>query len=148
MNDEYYMSVALKQAEKAAKKGDVPVGAVIVKDGKIIAKGYNQKQNKKNAVYHAEMLVIQKSCKKSKSWYLDDCILYVTLEPCLMCAGAIIQSRIKKIVYATSSPKFGYISSIDKIENQKNNHIPTIKEGVCKEQSIKLLKKFFKDKRI
>lgn len=147
MSDEYYMKQALKEAEKAEKKGDVPVGAIIVYKNKILAKSHNQKQYKKNAIYHAEILAIEKACKKIKSWYLDECTLYVTLEPCLMCAGAIIQSRIKKIVYATSSPKFGYISSIDKIQNKKNNHIPKIEKGICEEQASILLKKFFKDKR-
>lgn len=147
MSDEYYMLIAIQEAKKAAKKGDVPVGAVLVCKNKIVAKNYNRKQLKKNAINHAEILVIKKGCRKKKNWYLDDCTLYVTLEPCLMCAGAIIQSRIKRLVYATSSPKFGYIESIEKIQNNCNNHIPIIVSGICEKESSNLLKVFFKNKR-
>lgn len=143
-----YMNLALKEAKKAYKNDDVPVGAIIVKDNKVISKAHNQKEKKKNATRHAEIIAIEKACKKLKTWHLDNCILYVTLEPCLMCAGAIIQSRIKKIVYATSSEKFGYIESIDNILlNKKNNHIVEIEKGICCSDSQKLLKDFFKQKR-
>lgn len=142
-----YMNLALKEAKKAYKKGDVPVGTVIVKNGKVIAKAYNKKENSKVATYHAEILAIQKACKKLKTWYLTDCELYVTLEPCLMCAGAILQSRISKVYYATTNTKFGYVSSIDSILNSKNNHKVEVYEGMCKEQSQKLLTDFFKNKR-
>ncbi len=147
MDDEKYMLLALKEARKAAKKNDVPVGAIIVKNGKIISKAHNKKQIKKNAILHAEIIAIGKACRKIKNWHLDDCTLYVTLEPCLMCAGAIIQARIGKLVYATSSPKFGYIESISHLKNSKNNYIPVINSGVCKIESIEMLKKFFKNKR-
>ena len=142
-----YMELALKEAKKAYKKGDVPVGAVIVKDGKIIAKAYNKKEKSKVAIYHAEILAIKKACKKLKTWYLTACEIYVTLEPCLMCAGAILQSRISKVYFSTTNPKFGYVSSIDSILNQKNNHKAEIYEGLCKEESQKLLTDFFKNKR-
>lgn len=147
MTDKDYMLLAIKEANKCLKIDDVPVGAVIVHKNKVIAKAHNQKQRKKNAIYHAEILAIKKACKKLKTWHLDDCVLYITLEPCLMCTGAIIQSRIKKIIYATSSPKFGYIESTGKIENIKNNHIPLIESGICKEISSKMLKDFFENKR-
>lgn len=142
-----YMEIALNEAKKSYKKGDVPVGAVIVKKNKIIAKAHNQKEKKKISTYHAEILVIQKACKKLKTWYLNDCELYVTMEPCLMCAGAILQSRIPKLIYSTSNEKFGYISSVDSILNQKNNHKVEIINGIKKEESQKLLIEFFKNKR-
>ena len=142
-----YMRLALKEAEKAYKKGDVPVGAVIVKNGKVIAKAYNKKEKSKVSIYHAEILAIYKACKKLKTWHLDNCELYVTLEPCLMCAGAILQSRISKLYFSTTNSKFGYVSSIDNILNQKNNHKVEIHEGLCKEKSQKMLIEFFKNKR-
>lgn len=147
MDDKYFMSIALKEAEKAKIKQDVPVGAVIVYNNKIIAKGYNQKENKNDATLHAEMVAIKKACKKLKSWYLNECTLYVTLEPCMMCTGAIIQSRIQRVVYATENPKFGYIESLEKIEQQKNNHIPKIGKKIYQNESIILLKQFFANKR-
>ncbi len=146
--NEKYMNLALKEAKKAYKQDDVPVGAVIIKNNKVISKAHNQKEKKQNPTRHAEIIAIEKACKKLKTWHLDDCILYVTLEPCLMCAGAIIHSRIKKIVYATSSEKFGYIESIDNILlSNKNNHIVEIDKGFCSNESQKLLKNFFKKKR-
>ena len=146
--DQIYMELALKQAKKAYEKDEVPVGAIIVKNNKVIAKAYNQKEKKQNPTKHAEIIAIEKACKKLKTWHLDDCILYVTLEPCLMCAGAIIQSRIKKIVYATNSEKFGYIESIDNVlNNKKNNHIVEIEKDICKKESQELLKQFFQQKR-
>lgn len=142
-----YMKLALIEAEKSIKYGDVPVGAIIVRNNKVIAKAYNEKEKKKNAIKHAEIIVIEKACKKLKTWYLDDCDLYVTLEPCLMCCGAIIQSRIKNVYYSTESKKFGYVESINELLNDKNNHIPNVHTGLEKEQSAKLLIDFFKDKR-
>ena len=94
-----YMEIAIKEANKAYKKGDVPVGAIIIKNNKIIAKAYNTKEKNKNAINHAEILVIKKACKKLNTWHLNDCILYTTMEPCMMCCGAIMQSRIKEIHY-------------------------------------------------
>ncbi len=142
-----YMKLALFEAKKSLKYGDVPVGAIIVKNGRIIAKAHNEKEKKKNAIKHAEIIVIEKACKKLKTWHLDDCDLYVTLEPCLMCCGAIIQSRIKNVYYSTESKKFGYVESINQLFNDKNNHIPKVYTGLEKEQSVKLLTDFFKDKR-
>lgn len=142
-----YMEAALKEAVKAYNKGDVPVGAVIVKNNKIIARAHNKKEKNNISVYHAEILAIIKACKKLKTWRLDDCELYVTLEPCLMCAGAILQSRISKIYFSTKNEKFGYVSSIDTILNSKNNHKVEINEGIYKEKSQKMLIDFFKNKR-
>lgn len=142
------MKEALKEAEKSYKKGDVPVGAIIVKNNKIIARAHNQKEKNKIATKHAEIIAIEKACKKIKNWRLEECTLYVTLEPCLMCAGAILQSRIKKLVYATESEKFGFVSSIENIlNNKKNNHNVEITKGICNEESRELMVNFFKDKR-
>lgn len=142
-NNLKYMQIAIKEAKKAAKRGDVPVGAVIVYKNKIIAKAHNKKQLRKNSLKHAELLVINKACKKLKTWHLDECTIYVTLEPCMMCTGAIIESRIKKIYYATKSDKYGSLNKITK----KNKKKMQINEGICKEESIDILKKFFKEKR-
>ncbi len=146
--DEKYMNVALEEALKSYKKGDVPVGAIIVYKNKIIAKAHNSKEQNKNAIEHAEILAISQACKKLKTWHLEECTIYVTLEPCLMCAGALIQSRIGKLVFATENEKFGYVGSISNVlNNRNNNHHPIIISGICKEESQKLLKNFFKDKR-
>jgi len=137
MNDEYYMNIAVSLARKAYKKNEVPVGAIIVKNNRIIAKAYNKKESKRNPIYHAELIAISKACKKLKTWHLDDCILYVTLEPCMMCTGAIEQSRIKKIIYGTENYNCGYISNLSTIETENLNN----------EECILLLKNFFKSKR-
>lgn len=143
-----YMKEALKEAKKSYKKGDVPVGAVIVKNNKIIAKAHNRKEKDKIATKHAEILAIEKACKKLNNWRLEGCTLYVTLEPCLMCAGAILQSRIEKLVYASDSEKFGFVTSIENIlNNKKNNHNVEIIKDICDLESRDLLVNFFKDKR-
>ena len=134
--DEYYMKIALKEAKKAIPKEEVPVGCIIVRNGKIIAKAHNKKEIDKIATYHAEILAINKACKKLKTWHLEDCILYTTLEPCMMCTGAISQARIKTIIYGTSNESFGYIT---KINNSKIN----IKKDVLKLECQKLLTNFF-----
>lgn len=139
--DEYYIKIALKLAKKALKHGDVPVGAIIVENNKIIAKEYNKKEKNNCITSHAEIIAINKACKRKKSNYLNNCELYVTLEPCMMCTGAILQSHIKKIVYCTESPKYGYLS---KIKNLKNVEVV---KNVCETESSNLLKNFFKDKR-
>ena len=141
--EEKFMKEALKEAQKAYKKLEVPVGAVIVKDGKIIARGHNLKETKLNTIKHAEIIAIEKASKKLSSWRLENCDLYVTLEPCMMCTGAIIESRIKKIYYATKSDKYGSLNKI----TEKNKTKMQINEGICKKESIDILKKFFKEKR-
>lgn len=146
--EEKYMKEALNEAKKSFLHGDVPVGAVIVYKNKIISKAHNEKEKNRIATKHAEIIAIEKACKKLKDWRLEDCVLYVTLEPCLMCAGAIIQSRIKKIVYATNSEKFGFAGSIENVlKNNKNNHIVEIEVGLLENDSKKILKDFFKNKR-
>ena len=145
---EYYMEQALKEAEKAYKKLEVPVGAVIVKDGKIIARGYNQKEKKKDTTKHAEIIAIQKASKKLKSWRLTDCEMYVTLEPCTMCAGAIINSRIKKIYIGAMDEKTGVAGSVLNIfEDYTFNHKVEIEKGIKKEECENILKQFFKELR-
>jgi len=140
-----YMEVALHEAQKSYKIGDVPVGAVIVKNGKIISRAHNKKEKTQIVTHHAEIIAMQKACAKLKSWRLDDCILYVTLEPCLMCYGAILQSRISKVVYATTSQKYGFRKIIN--NSSKNNKNVVLLKGICEKKSQKLLKDFFKDKR-
>ena len=108
---EKYMKLALKEAEKARLKDEVPVGAILVKDGLIVSRGYNQRNSKQNATAHAEHIAIEKACKKLKSWRLEECELYVTLEPCPMCAGAIIQSRIPRVYFGAYDPKGGCFGS-------------------------------------
>lgn len=145
---EKYMKIALDEAKKSLKHDDIPVGAVIVYQNKIISQTHNKKELNKDATQHAEILAIRDACQYMNSWYLNDCTLYVTMEPCLMCAGAILQSRIKQVVYGAKNPKFGYIDSIEHIfNNKKNNHTVQIVSGICEEESSELLKDFFKDKR-
>lgn len=147
-NDLKYMKLALKEAQKSLLSDDVPVGAVIVKNGVVISKAHNIKEKTKISTRHAEIIAIEKASKKLKSWYLNNCVLYVTMEPCLMCCGAIIQSRIETVVYATKNEKFGYVDSIDQIfQNKKNNHIVNVKNGVLNFESKSLLKDFFRNKR-
>lgn len=136
--NEYYMNAAIKQANKALKKGEVPVGAVIVKDKKIIAKAYNKKETKQDLTMHAEIIAISKACKKIKNWRLDDCVIYVTMEPCMMCCGAIEQSRIKKIIYGTKNENYGYTSKLKNIE---------IISQVCEEKCKDIVQSFFKKRR-
>ena len=139
---------ALKEAEKAYKKLEVPVGAIIVKDGKIIARAYNQKESKTDTTKHAEILAIQKASKKLKSWRLIDCEMYVTLEPCTMCAGAIIHSRIKKVYIGAMDEKTGAVGSVlNLFEDYKFNHKPEVEKGILKEDCESLLKQFFKELR-
>ena len=145
---EYFMKQALKEAEKAYKKLEVPVGAVIVKDGTIIARGYNQKETKKDTTKHAEIIAIQKASKKLGSWRLIDCEMYVTLEPCSMCAGAIINSRLKRIYIGTRDEKTGAVGSVlNLLEDYKFNHKVEIERGIMQKECEKILKDFFKELR-
>lgn len=143
-----FMKSALKEAEKSYDKEEIPVGAVIVKDGKIIARAYNQKESKTDTTKHAEILAIQKASKKLKSWRLIDCEMYVTLEPCTMCAGAIIHSRIKKVYIGAMDEKTGAVGSVlNLFEDYKFNHKPEVEKGILKEDCESLLKQFFKELR-
>ena len=134
------MKLALEEAKKAYDELEIPVGAIIVKDGKVIAKAYNEKEKK-----HAEILAIQKATKKLKSWRLYDCDMYVTLEPCSMCAGALIQSRIRKVYIGTMDEKTGACGSVlNLLEDYKFNHKVDVEYGICQVECEKILKDFFK----
>lgn len=146
--DEYYLSIALKEARKAFEKGEVPVGCVVVIDGIIVAKSHNLRQTKMDATKHAEIIAISKACKKLNRWILDDATIYVTLEPCAMCAGAIVQSRIKRLVYGASEPKFGCCGSVlNLVNHQMFNHLVEVTHGVLKGECEQILKDFFKELR-
>ena len=139
------MKEALKEAKKAYEKKEIPVGAVIVKDNKIIARAHNIKEEKNDTTKHAEILAIQKASKKLNSWRLNDCIMYVTLEPCSMCAGALIQSRIKKVCIGTMDKKTGACGSIlNLLEDFKFNHKVEIETGIMQKECEEILKDFFK----
>ena len=142
------MSLALKEAVKARNKDEVPIGCIIVKDDKVLARAHNLKIHKKDSTCHAEVECIRKACKKLNSYYLNDCEMYVTLEPCMMCTGAIVNSRIKKVYFATDDPKGGsLISNIRLSEVKKLNHYPKIETDIYKEEASELLKDFFRNKR-
>ena len=144
--EEKFMKVALKEAQKAYNKNEVPVGAVIVKDGVVIAKAHNLKEIKQDTTYHAELHAIQKASKKLGSWRLTDCEMYVTLEPCSMCAGALIQARIKKVYIGAMDYKTGSCGSVlNLLKDYKFNHEVEIQTGVLKEECENILKSFFKE---
>ena len=143
--NEKFMKAALKEAQKAFDIEEIPVGAVIVKDGKIIARAHNTKETSKNAVHHAEILAIQKACKKLNSWRLLDCEMYVTLEPCPMCAGALINSRISKIYIGTNDEKTGACGTkLNLLEDYKFNHIVQTQKYILKDECSQIIKDFFK----
>ena len=135
---EKYMKIALKQAEKALKYNEVPVGCIIVKKNKIIAKAYNKKEKTKNVTKHAEIIAISKACKKIKNWRLDNCEIYITMEPCMMCSGAIEQSRIKKIIYGAKNENYGFTENLKNIE---------IISQICEKECKKIVQTFFKKRR-
>ena len=142
------MKEALKEARKAELIDEVPIGCVIVKDDKIIARGHNQRETKQSPIGHAEIIAINKASKKLKSWRLEGCDIYVTLEPCIMCSGAIIQSRINKVYYGASDPKGGALgSSINVLEANNINHHPEVISGVLKEECSSIITNYFKAKR-
>ena len=142
--EEKYMKEAIKQAKKAAVIGDVPIGCVIVEDDKIIARAYNQRNKKKTTLAHAELLAIQKASKKVNDWRLEDCTMYITLEPCQMCAGAIVQARIPKVVIGAMNPKAGCAGSILNLFTMKQfNHQVQTTYGVCEAECSQILKQFF-----
>ncbi|MGN0308270.1 MAG: tRNA adenosine(34) deaminase TadA [Lachnospiraceae bacterium] len=146
---EKYMKEALKQAKKAYALGEVPIGCVIVYKDKIIGRGYNRRNTDKNTLAHAEITAINKASKKMGDWRLEDCTLYVTLEPCQMCAGAIIQSRISKVVMGAMNPKAGCGGSILNIlEMPEFNHQAEVVRGVLEEECSRILQDFFKALRI
>lgn len=143
-----YMNEALKEAKKAYKKGETPIGAVIVRNGEIIARGYNEKELKHDPTMHAEMIAIRKASKKLNSWRLNECDMYVTLEPCTMCAGAIINARIRRLYIGANDPKAGACGSIIDVLSVKDfNHKVEVIYGISEEECSSLLTSFFQDLR-
>lgn len=138
----------MKEAEKAKQLDEVPVGCVIVKDDRIIARAHNLKEKKQLSSAHAEMLAIEKASKKLNNWYLKDCDLYVTLEPCMMCTGSMILSRVRTIYYGTADPKGGCVDSILNLnEIRRINHHPNVISGILREECAEILTSFFREKR-
>lgn len=144
---EKFMSAAIDMAKKAARKDEVPVGAVIVRNNKIIAKACNLRETKKNPLAHAELLAINKAAKRMKGWRLLGCTLYVTLEPCSMCAGAIINARVEEVVFGAYDPKGGAMGSLYNLAEGKLNHVPRITGGILRDECALLLTTYFKSKR-
>ncbi|RLQ81593.1 tRNA adenosine(34) deaminase TadA [Planomicrobium sp. Y74] len=143
--DQHYMKMAIEEANKAAAKGEVPIGAVIVRDGEVIARAHNLRETTQNAVTHAELLAIQQACEELGSWRLENTILYVTLEPCPMCAGAILQSRIPRVVYGARDVKAGSVDSLYRLLNDNRfNHQCEVKENVLADECGGLLTQFFR----
>lgn len=147
MNDEFYMRAALKEAKKAELKGEVPVGAVVVYEDKIIARAHNQRETKKRPTAHAELLAIEKAAAKRGGWRLIGCTLYVTLEPCPMCAGAIINARIPRVVFGAYDKKAGAMGTLLNLNDGRLNHKCELEQGVLEHECSDILKNFFKNKR-
>ena len=143
--EEKYMKAAIREAKKAAAINEVPIGCIIVHQDKVIARGYNRRIVDKNVLSHAEIIAIRKACKKMGDWILEDCTMYVTLEPCPMCAGAIVQARIPKVIMGCRNPKAGCAGSVLDILHQSGlNHQVETETGILEEECSKLLKNFFK----
>ncbi len=145
--DEYFMGLAIEQARLAAQLGEIPVGAVVVKDGQVIGKGYNRREVDSSATAHAEVLAIEDACKHLNSWRLTDCELYVTLEPCPMCAGAIINARIRRVIYGVKDEKAGCCGSVADFFVMPFNHNPLSRSGIRAEECKALLTEFFSELR-
>ncbi|MBP5256606.1 MAG: nucleoside deaminase [Clostridia bacterium] len=141
--DERFMSLALGEARAAAAEGETPVGAVIVRGGEVIASAHNTRETSKNALHHAEILCIDRACRRLGGWRLPGCALYVTLEPCPMCAGAVINSRIERVVFGARDGKAGSFGSVTDLSSLPYNHRPEIKGGVLAEECAALLSDFF-----
>ncbi|OUO29158.1 tRNA adenosine(34) deaminase TadA [Eubacterium sp. An3] len=143
--DEKFMKEAIRQAKKAEAIGDVPIGCVIVRDDRIIARGYNKRNRNKTVLAHAELLAMSKACKKAGDWRLEDCTMYITLEPCQMCAGAIVQARIPRVVIGSMNPKAGCGGSILNLLQMKEfNHQVEVTRGVLEEECSEMLSAFFR----
>ncbi|NTV52457.1 MAG: tRNA adenosine(34) deaminase TadA [Candidatus Firestonebacteria bacterium] len=146
--DEYFMRAALKLARQAAARGEVPVGAVVVKDGAVIGRGRNRVEARQDASQHAEMLALRQAARRLRSWRLEGCDLYVTLEPCAMCAGAAVWSRIRRIVFAAADAKAGACGSVLSVAGHPQlNHRPVLVSGVLAAESRQILQMFFRDLR-
>lgn len=148
MEDLRYMDEALKLAEQAAAEGEVPVGCVIVRGGEIVGRGRNRREKDKSALAHAEIEAISEACRNLGGWRLWECTLYVTLEPCPMCAGAIVSARIPRVVYGASDRKHGAVGSVCNLFSMDFNHHPTVEAGVREEEAAALLQAFFRDLRV
>ncbi len=146
-DDIYFMKRAISRAKAAAKCGEVPIGAIIVKDGKIISSGRNMRESKNNALHHAEVIAIDRACKKLNAWRLTDCTLYVTMEPCPMCAGAIVNARIKRVVYGCYDKKAGALGSVFDLSDYPLNHKYEITSGILEKECAALLSDFFAELR-
>lgn len=143
--DTYYMQLAIDEAVKAKQKGEVPIGCVIVHNDQVIATGHNLRETQQNATCHAEIIAIQEACQYLNSWRLENTELFVTLEPCPMCAGGIIMSRVKRVVFGAMDPKGGCVGSLmNLLDDHRFNHQCEIKSGVLEEECSQLLKSFFK----
>lgn len=139
------MAEALAEAEKAEAEGEVPVGAVVVRDGRVVGRGFNRTEARKSALHHAEMVALQRAAARLSSWRLAECDLYVTLEPCTMCAGAIALSRIRRLVYGAPDPKAGAVASTARVlENPKLNHRVSVEGGVMARECGEILSGFFR----
>ncbi len=147
MKDKKYMNLALSLAGKAGESGDVPVGAVIVRDGEIIGQGYNKREKEKSSLLHAEICAINEACRNLSSWRLSGAEMYVTLEPCPMCAGAIINSRIDRVIFGAYDEKAGCFGSVDNFAEKGFNHKSHIIGGFMEEECAAILRDFFADKR-
>ena len=145
MDDSHWMSEALAEARIAAEQGDVPVGAVVVKDGEIIGRGHNRREIDGDPLAHAEIIALRQASESIEGWRLVGCSLYVTLEPCAMCAGALVNSRIDTLVFGTRDPKAGFCGSLGSlVTDERLNHRLGIREGVLQEECSSILKRFFK----
>lgn len=148
MDDQYFMGLALEEAKIAADLGEIPIGAVLVQDGEVIARAHNMRETWQDATAHAEVIVIQEACKKLKRWRLSGCTLYVTVEPCPMCSGAIVNGRVDRVVYGCPDVKAGGAESIFNIITNPNlNHTAKVMSGIREEECANVMKNFFKMRR-
>ncbi len=147
LRDEYYMDCALRLARLAAERGEVPVGALMVRENEIIAADFNGRESEKNALYHAELAVIGEACSRLGGWRLPGCELYVTLEPCVMCAGGIISARVPRVVYGCADIRAGAVGSVTDVTLLPTSHRPTVVGGVLEEDCLELLREFFTSRR-
>ncbi len=144
----YFMKLALNEAKQAAWIGEVPIGALVVQNGHVIGTGHNLREHSQNALDHAEILAIQEACQTLHSWRLDDCDLYVTVEPCLMCAGAMINARIRHLYYGTDDPKAGAVKSLYQVlSDQRLNHQVAVTGGIDQRQAAEQMRNFFRKAR-
>ncbi|NJP39305.1 tRNA adenosine(34) deaminase TadA [Alkalicoccus luteus] len=147
--DILFMQEALLEAEKAGAMGEVPIGAVIVKDGEVIARGHNLRETTQQSLTHAELIAMEEACRVTGSWRLEDCTLYVTLEPCPMCAGAVVQSRVERVVFAADDPKAGCCGTLmNLVQDTRFNHRAALTSGIMKEEAAALLTDFFQRLRL